>query len=152
MWPVFAARTAATTAVLGVALVLVLRHRAARLPQGRTITLAVAAGLLDVGATAMLVLAVRRGLIVLVAPIASLARVSPFCSHGSCSASSSGASSASGCCARSQDSFSCRRDDPSTVRAPRGLTASVEHLFEHRAQARQLFGGAPRVGARPRSP
>ena len=32
-----------------------------------------AAGVLDVGATAMLVLAVRRGLIVLVAPIASLA-------------------------------------------------------------------------------
>ena len=73
MWPVFAARTAATIAVLAVALVLVLRRRTARLPQGRTIALAVAAGLLDVGATAMLVLAVRRGLIVLVAPIASLA-------------------------------------------------------------------------------
>ena len=47
MWPVFAARTAATTAVLGVALVLVVRRRPARLPHGRTIALAVAAGALD---------------------------------------------------------------------------------------------------------
>ncbi len=73
MWPVFAARTAATTAVWGFALVLVIRRRPARVPRGGTVGLAIAAGALDVGATAMLVLAVRRGLIVLVAPIASLA-------------------------------------------------------------------------------
>ena len=56
-----------------VAIVLFARHRAPRIPRDRGRAIALLVGLLDVAATAMLVLAIRRGLIVVVAPIASLA-------------------------------------------------------------------------------
>jgi len=44
-----------------------------RMPQGPSLTLAVTAGVFDVAATALLVYAVRRELLSVVAPIASLA-------------------------------------------------------------------------------
>jgi drug/metabolite transporter (DMT)-like permease len=73
MWPVFAARTTAALLVWGLVLALVVRHRPLGLPAGRVRGLAILAGLLDVVAAALLLLAVRRGLVVVVAPIASLA-------------------------------------------------------------------------------
>jgi drug/metabolite transporter (DMT)-like permease len=73
MWPVFAARGTAAVLVWIVAGILVVRHDAPRLPPGRMAGVALAAGVLDVTATALLLLAVRRGLIVVVAPIAALA-------------------------------------------------------------------------------
>jgi drug/metabolite transporter (DMT)-like permease len=73
MWPVFASRAAAAVLVWTVAVILVVRDRPPRLPTGRTVGVAAAAGALDVAGTALLLLAVRRGLIVVVAPIAALA-------------------------------------------------------------------------------
>jgi uncharacterized membrane protein len=74
MWPVLTARAAAFVLVVAVfAWYRSRRAASASRSGGRWRELSVGAGLLDVGATAMLVLAVRRGLIVVVAPIASLA-------------------------------------------------------------------------------
>jgi drug/metabolite transporter (DMT)-like permease len=73
MWPVLAARATAAVLVWTVALSLLAMKRPPRLPQGNGPALAVTVGALDVTATALLLLAIRRGLIIVVAPIASLA-------------------------------------------------------------------------------
>ena len=73
MWPVLAARATAAFLVWAVALALVARKRPPRMPRANGPALAVIVGALDVTATALLLLAIRRGLIVVVAPIASLA-------------------------------------------------------------------------------
>lgn len=70
-WPVLAARLAALAVAGGAALVLARRDGLA-LPRGRDRTLAAAAGLLDVTATALLLVAVRRDLLVVVAPVAAM--------------------------------------------------------------------------------
>lgn len=72
LWPVLSAR--AVAALVVVAAFLVLRiGRPVRLPVGRHGLAAVGAGLLDVTATTLLVVALRHGLTVVVAPLASLA-------------------------------------------------------------------------------
>ena len=71
-WPVLLARAGALVAVALVA-VLLARRQEVRMPQGPSLTLAVTAGVFDVAATALLVYAVRRELLSVVAPIASLA-------------------------------------------------------------------------------
>jgi drug/metabolite transporter (DMT)-like permease len=71
-WPVLLARAGALVAVALVA-VLLTRRQEVRMPQGPTLALAVTAGVFDVAATALLVYAVRRELLSVVAPIASLA-------------------------------------------------------------------------------
>jgi drug/metabolite transporter (DMT)-like permease len=71
-WPVLTARAAAVV-VMGAA-VLVLRRKGDMVfPRDDARTLALAAGALDVTATTLLLLAVRRGLVAVVAPVASLA-------------------------------------------------------------------------------
>jgi drug/metabolite transporter (DMT)-like permease len=73
LWPVLAARFAALVLV-GLALVAVTTRRTALpFPKGTDRKLALGAGALDVTATTLLVLAVRRGLILVVAPLAALA-------------------------------------------------------------------------------
>ncbi len=71
-WPVLLARAGALVAVLAVAVALV-RVQKLRLPHGRSFLLGLTAGAFDVTATALLVYAVRRELLSVVAPIASLA-------------------------------------------------------------------------------
>lgn len=71
-WPVAAARLAATGAV-GLVLLVVLSRGPVHAPTGAPLGLAAGAGVLDVTATALLVVAVRRALLVVVAPVASLA-------------------------------------------------------------------------------
>jgi drug/metabolite transporter (DMT)-like permease len=70
-WPVLAARL---TAVAGAATVcaLLARRSVVQVPRGGVAILASGAGVLDVAATALLVVAVRRELLVVVAPLASL--------------------------------------------------------------------------------
>jgi len=68
-WPVLSGRIGAVTAVVLVAAVL----RIAPALHGRSRTEAIAAGVLDVTATALLLVAVRNGLFATVAPIAALA-------------------------------------------------------------------------------
>jgi drug/metabolite transporter (DMT)-like permease len=70
-WPVLAARV---TAAVGAAAVctLLARRSFVQIPRGRVGVLACGAGALDVAATAVLVVAVRRELLVVVAPLASL--------------------------------------------------------------------------------
>ncbi len=68
-WPVFSGRIGAVLAVVTVAAVM----RVSPALHGRTRVEAVAAGLLDVGATALLLVAVRNGLFATVAPVAALA-------------------------------------------------------------------------------
>ena len=71
-WPVLTARL--TAAALVFALVLWLRRaREVDLPAGSTRAMAATAGVLDVAAATLLLVALREGLIVVVAPIASLA-------------------------------------------------------------------------------
>jgi drug/metabolite transporter (DMT)-like permease len=73
-WPVFAARSAALVCVGLVALAATRRAGGTfRFPQGNARTLAAAAGLFDVAATSLLVVALREELMVVVAPFASLA-------------------------------------------------------------------------------
>jgi drug/metabolite transporter (DMT)-like permease len=73
LWPVLAARVAALVLV-ALALVAVNARRAALpFPRGTDRKLALGAGVLDVTATTLLLLAVRRGLILVVAPLAALA-------------------------------------------------------------------------------
>jgi drug/metabolite transporter (DMT)-like permease len=72
-WPVLTARIAAVL-VIGTAVAVVhLRRRGPVLPRSPAARLAVAAGALDVAATALLLTAVREGLVVVVAPLAALA-------------------------------------------------------------------------------
>jgi drug/metabolite transporter (DMT)-like permease len=71
-WPVLAARV--TAAALVLLLVAALRtSRDVSLPAGPARGFAAAAGVLDVAAASMLLLALRHGLIVVVAPVAALA-------------------------------------------------------------------------------
>jgi drug/metabolite transporter (DMT)-like permease len=71
-WPVLTARaTAIVLVALGVAIVAT--RGGLRWPTGHARTLALGAGALDVTATALLLLAVREGLTVVVAPVAALA-------------------------------------------------------------------------------
>lgn len=72
MWPVLAARWVAA-AVVGLALGWTARRARVRLPTGATLVASCVAGALDVTATTMLVVALRRGLAVEVAPVAALA-------------------------------------------------------------------------------
>ncbi len=67
-WPVLAGRVAAATLAIGLALVVVRKVRVARDDRW----MAVGAGVLDVTATALLLVAVREGLISLVAPVSAL--------------------------------------------------------------------------------
>jgi len=73
LWPVLAARVAALLLVGATLLVIALRGTRLPFPAGPDRTLALGAGVLDVTATTLLVLAVRRGLLVVVAPLAALA-------------------------------------------------------------------------------
>jgi drug/metabolite transporter (DMT)-like permease len=73
MWPVLGARTAAALAVWTAAVLLLARGRPPAIPRAGARTFACAAGLCDVAGTAAILLAVRRGLLVLVAPVAALA-------------------------------------------------------------------------------
>ena len=68
MWPVFIARCASVPVLAVAAIVLGRSPRMAR----AAIAPVAGAGLCDVGANALVVLAVRRGLLSLVAPVASL--------------------------------------------------------------------------------
>jgi uncharacterized membrane protein len=68
-WPVFSGRIGAVLAVVTVAAVM----RISPALHGRTRIEAVAAGILDVSATALLLVAVRNGLFATVAPVAALA-------------------------------------------------------------------------------
>jgi drug/metabolite transporter (DMT)-like permease len=73
LWPVFAARVAALVLVVGVLAALAARRTPRPFPRGANRRLALGAGALDVMATTLLLLAVRRGLIIVVAPLAALA-------------------------------------------------------------------------------
>jgi len=72
-WPVVSARIAAFTVAAAVIVVVTARGGKVRFPKGRTLGFAALAGAFDVGATALLLVAVRQELLVVVAPIASLA-------------------------------------------------------------------------------
>ena len=72
LWPVLPARGVAALVVV-VAYALFGSRPGVRLPPGRHAGAAVGAGLLDVSATTLLVVALRHGLTVVVAPLASLA-------------------------------------------------------------------------------
>jgi drug/metabolite transporter (DMT)-like permease len=71
LWPVFTARVTAVALVLA-ALWWLRRSHEISLPVGPARRLALAAGALDVAAASLLLIALREGLIVVVAPIASL--------------------------------------------------------------------------------
>jgi drug/metabolite transporter (DMT)-like permease len=73
LWPVLAARVTAFVLVALTLIVVSTRRAALRFPTGADRTLAFGAGLLDVAASALLLLAVREGLLVVVAPLAALA-------------------------------------------------------------------------------
>lgn len=72
MWPVLSARAAAVVLV-SVAVAWRSWRQSLSYPTGTERSVALGAGALDVGATALLLVAVRHGLVVVVAPIASLA-------------------------------------------------------------------------------
>jgi drug/metabolite transporter (DMT)-like permease len=72
LFPVLAARVAALTLVAVTLAVVAVRGTALPLPRAGDRTLALGAGILDVTAGTLLLLAVRRGLIVVVAPVAAL--------------------------------------------------------------------------------
>jgi drug/metabolite transporter (DMT)-like permease len=73
LWPVLAARVAALVLVALALAVVAARHVALPFPDGTGRTFALGAGVLDVTATTLLLLAVRRGLVLVVAPLAALA-------------------------------------------------------------------------------
>jgi drug/metabolite transporter (DMT)-like permease len=73
LWPVFAARVASFVLVAIVLVVVAVRHVPIRFPTGPDRGLALGAGVLDVTASALELLAVRRGLLVVVSPLAALA-------------------------------------------------------------------------------
>jgi drug/metabolite transporter (DMT)-like permease len=72
-WPVVAARASAFVVVAVAAIVLASTRGGVRLPRGNARWLALSAGVLDVAATATLLIALRRALLVIVAPFAALA-------------------------------------------------------------------------------
>lgn len=72
MWPVFAARASAF-AIVAIAVLWIRARGGLAATTGQWRLLAVAAGVLDAAATVLLLLAVRRGLIVVVAPVSALA-------------------------------------------------------------------------------
>jgi drug/metabolite transporter (DMT)-like permease len=72
MWPVFTARLAAI-ALVGIAVVVMATRGPVTWPSGSGRNLALGAGVLDVAATTLLLVAVREGLTVVVAPVAALA-------------------------------------------------------------------------------
>jgi drug/metabolite transporter (DMT)-like permease len=71
-WPVLTARLAAAV-LAGCAVVVLSRRGRVDMPTGRPRRLALAAGALDVAGATLLLVALRRGLAVVVAPVASLA-------------------------------------------------------------------------------
>jgi drug/metabolite transporter (DMT)-like permease len=73
LWPVLTARAAAFVLVGITLLVVAGRRSALPFPAGTERRLAAGAGVLDVTASTLLLLAVRRGLLVVVAPLAALA-------------------------------------------------------------------------------
>jgi drug/metabolite transporter (DMT)-like permease len=73
LWPVLAARIAALVLVAFALAVVAARGPKLRFPADTDRILALGAGALDVTATTLLLLAVRRGLILVVAPLAALA-------------------------------------------------------------------------------
>jgi drug/metabolite transporter (DMT)-like permease len=73
LWPVLAARVAALVLVALALAVVAARRVALPFPADTDRLLALGAGVLDVTATTLLLLAVRRGLILVVAPLAALA-------------------------------------------------------------------------------
>jgi len=70
-WPVLTARISAVV-VVSAGIAVLARRQPIRFPQGRDRWVALAAGALDVAGTTLLLLAVRHGLIVVVAPVAAL--------------------------------------------------------------------------------
>lgn len=72
MWPVFTARLAAI-ALVGIAVAVMATRGSVTWPSGSGRNLALGAGVLDVAATTLLLVAVREGLTVVVAPVAALA-------------------------------------------------------------------------------
>jgi drug/metabolite transporter (DMT)-like permease len=73
LWPVLAARAAAFVLVALVLVVVARRRVPLQYPAGTDRLLALGAGVLDVTATSLLLLAVRQGLVVVVSPLAALA-------------------------------------------------------------------------------
>ena len=73
LWPVLAARAAAFVLVALVLVVVARRRVPLTFPAGTDRLLALGAGMLDVTATSLLLLAVREGLVVVVSPLAALA-------------------------------------------------------------------------------
>ncbi len=71
-WPALSARVSAVVLV-GALLAVLTRRGAVTYPRGQARLLAIGAGVLDATATALLLVAVRRGLAVEIAPVASLA-------------------------------------------------------------------------------
>jgi len=71
-WPVFVARICAL-ALAAIAVAVLARGRPVALPRGSARSLAIGAGLFDFTATALLLVAVRRELLSIVAPVISLA-------------------------------------------------------------------------------
>jgi len=72
-WPVLTERVAAVVVTATLVAVATRRVRRSVLPRDHPLPLAVAAGVLDVASTLLLLLAVRRGLLSVVAPLAALA-------------------------------------------------------------------------------
>jgi drug/metabolite transporter (DMT)-like permease len=73
LWPVLAARTASFVLVALLLVVLARRRVPLPFPRDDDRLLALGAGVLDVTATSLLLLAVRQGLVVVVSPLAALA-------------------------------------------------------------------------------
>lgn len=72
-WPVLAARLAAVVVLAGAVIVVTRRRRGSILPRDHPRPLAIGAGVLEIAATVLLITAIRRGLIVVVAPLAAIA-------------------------------------------------------------------------------
>ena len=73
LWPVLAARAAAFVLVALLLAIVARRRVSLPFPRGADQVLALGAGILDVTATSLLLLAVREGLVVVVSPLAALA-------------------------------------------------------------------------------
>ncbi len=71
-WPIFASR-ATGLAVVGIVVAVLAARGARAVPAGSSLRLAAGAGVLDITATTVLLVAIRTGLLVVVAPVASLA-------------------------------------------------------------------------------
>jgi drug/metabolite transporter (DMT)-like permease len=73
LWPVLAARVTSFVLIAIVLAVVAVRHTPIEFPTGADRVLALGAGVLDVTASSLLLLAVRQGLLVVVSPLAALA-------------------------------------------------------------------------------